>query len=115
MMHMSENLKAKVKTRHGITRTFNREIGGRQGSRLTGRLFAKQMDMISEEMILDGSEAVKVTNEIRIGALLWEDDVVSCVEGKQNQEKVLERINEFAKKHKLKWGQEKCKVMQEKR
>ena len=83
---MSENLKAKVKTRHGTTRTFKREIGGKQGSRLTGRLFAKQMDIISEEMMMGNSEAITLTNELRIGALLWVDDVVSCVEGTEKRE-----------------------------
>ena len=47
-----------------------------------------------------------------IGILLWIDDVVSSVEGRENQEKMLKRVAEFAKKHKLKWGQQKCKVMQ---
>ena len=40
------------------------------------------------------------------------DDVVSCIEGTNNQEKIFQRIDEFACKHKLEWGQEKWKVMQ---
>ena len=39
------------------------------------------------------------------------DDVVSCMEGNENEEKTLERMNEFAIKHKLKWGEDKCKIL----
>ena len=109
---LSENLSAKVKTRYGISGTIKREIGGKQGSRLTGRCFALQMDMISEEMMQESSEAFKLEDDLKIGALLWVDDVVSCVEGIENQEKVLGKIDTFARKHKLEWGQDKCKVMQ---
>ena len=37
--------------------------------------------------------------------------MLSAVEGPENQQKILDRINEFAIKHKLKWGQQKCRVM----
>ena len=46
-----------------------------------------------------------------IRCLIWVDDVVSCFEGHANQEKMLDRIADFAVKHKLRWGAEKCKVM----
>ena len=91
---LSENLTAKIKTRYGTTRMIRREIGGKQGSRLTGRLFAKQMDTLSEEMILESSEGIQVNEEIKIGFLLWVDDVVSCVEGVENQEKVHRQVEQ---------------------
>ena len=43
--------------------------------------------------------------------VLWEDDVVSCVEGENAQKVILKRTDSFAKDHKLKWGKDKCKVM----
>ena len=52
-----------------------------------------------------------MTEDFIIGVLLWIDDVVSCVVRKDNQIKMLAIIDKFAKKHKLKWGQEKCKIM----
>ena len=48
--NLCKDLKAHVKTRFGPTRTFDMEIGGRQGSRITGRLFSKMMDIIAEEI-----------------------------------------------------------------
>ena len=110
LQNLSRNLKAVVKTRFGQTRQIDMEIGGKQGSRLTGRLFAKLMDVLSEELI-STNEGFKITNEFLVAVLLWVDDVVSCVEGPENQEKMLKRIHEFAVKHKLKWGSSKCKIM----
>ena len=51
LKNMSTNLTAVVKTRYGLSRAIKRENGGRQGSRLTGRLFAKQMDTLCEQFI----------------------------------------------------------------
>ena len=109
---LSKNLRARIKTRYGITRSFGMEIGGRQGSRLTGRMFSKQMDVISEELMNNQNDCLEFTSGFSIGALLWIDDLITCTEDKKKQEKMLERVDEFAKKNKVRWGREKCKVMQ---
>ena len=110
LKNLNTHLKAAIKTRYGITRDIDMEIGGRQGSRVTGRMFAKLMDLLAEEVIAS-NDGVKMMEEFIIGILLWVDDVVSCVEGADNQEKMLNKIDHFAKIHKLKWGQDKCKIM----
>ena len=46
-----------------------------------------------------------------IRVLLWVDDVITYVEGEEEQERTLEKLDEFAIKHKLKWGQNNCNVM----
>ena len=46
LKEISTNLTAVVKTRHGISRVISRENGGKQGSRVTGRSFSKQMDTL---------------------------------------------------------------------
>ena len=106
---MSRNLTATIKTRFGKTREIKMEIGGKQGSRLTGRMFGKMMDLLSEEA--ETTEGFHITNKFKIAFLLWVDDVVSCVEGTENQETILKKINEFAIKHKISWGQDKCSIM----
>ena len=63
-------------------------IGGKQGSKLTGRMFLKLMDVLSEEVI-DEQIGFKFTDEFIIGVLLWVDDVVSCVEGVDAQNDIL--------------------------
>ena len=107
---LSSNLKATIKTRHGNTEEINMEIGGKQGSKLTCRMFSKLMDLISE-YIKTNKLGIKITEELMIGVLLWVDDVITCVEGEKNLNEILKILDTFAKDHKLKWGIEKCKVM----
>ena len=64
------------------------EIGGKQGSRLTGRMLNKLMDVLAEEIIQKG-KGIEITTDLIIGALLWVDDVCSCVEGVANQTDIL--------------------------
>ena len=101
---LNSNLTAEIKTRFGKTRQIEMEIGGKQGSRLTGRMFAKMMDTLAEEL---QGEGFQVTPEFIIAVLLWVDDVVSSAVGEVDQKSILEKINKFAIKHK----QEKCNVM----
>ena len=49
LKNLNTGLKARIKTKYGLTRIIDMEIGGKQGSRLTGRMFAKLMDMLAEE------------------------------------------------------------------
>ena len=110
LRNMSKNLRATVKTKHGLTEEFEMLVGGRQGSKLTGRLFSKMMDLLAEKT-LDTQIGFPLTPEIRIPVLLWVDDVISCVEGVDNQRNMLNNVDQFGKDHKLRWGQEKCQVM----
>ena len=68
------------------------------------------MDLLSEELLQLG-DGFKLDEEFIIAVLLWVDDVVSCVDGEEDQLIMLKRIHEFAIKHRLIWGQSKCKVM----
>ena len=101
---------SQVKTRFGPTQEFKMEIGGRQGSRLTGRMFAKMMDVLAEECLADET-GIRLSNDFTIATLLWVDDVLTLAEGENNQKDMLDRIDNFATKHKIKWGQSKCNVM----
>ena len=88
LFNLSTKLKASVKTRYGNTREINMEIGGKQGSRLTGRMFGKLMDLLAEEMEAE-KEGFKFTADFMIAVLLWVDDVVSSVEGVENQKNMI--------------------------
>ena len=43
--------------------------------------------------------------------LLWVDDVLTCAIGVEEQELILQKVDEFARKHRLQWGQAKCNIM----
>ena len=110
LKNFCNDLHASVKTRFGNTRDFKMEIGGRQGSRITGRLFSKLMDILSEELT-PTDMGYRLSNDLLIVVLLWVDDVLTCAVGEDEQENILKRVDEFAKKHRLQWGQAKCNVM----
>ena len=110
--NMSRNLTATIKTRYGYSRTIKRENGGRQGSRLSGRLFAKQMDVLSESFIENNNLNFPIDKDFSIGCLEFVDDVMTCTLGKKKQIEALSRVDEFAQMSKLEWGAEKCQVMQ---
>ena len=107
--NLSKDLSAQVKTRFGPTEEFPMEIGGRQGSRLTGRMFSKMMDVLAEECHAEGV-GINLSSDLIIALLLWVDDVLSLAEGENNQKEMLKRVNTFAIKHKIKWGQSKCNI-----
>ena len=109
---LSTNLRAVVKTRFGNSREIKRINGGLQGSNLTGRLFSKQMDTLSDDFVNNRTECVKINDDLSIGCLEWVDDVLSCTVGKSNQLSVLKIIDDFACKSKLEWGEAKSQVMQ---
>ena len=75
------------------------EVGGKQGSRLTGRMFAKMMDELTNDLIDQG---FKVTDDLFIAVLLWVDDVMSFAVGVEEQKEILKWVAEFAVKQKLK-------------
>ena len=110
LRNFCKDLHASVKTRFGPTRDFQMEIGGRQGSRITGRLFSKMMDVLSEELQPSGL-GFDLSESLRIAVLLWVDDVLSFAKGEDEQNEILKKVDEFALKHKLQWGHSKCKVM----
>ena len=110
LANLNTNLCANINTKFGLTREINMEIGGKQGSRLTGRMFAKLIDLIAEDLSTT-EEGFNLTQEFKVSVLLWVDDVISLIEGEENQRKILDRMHEFAIKHKLTWGQNKCQVM----
>ena len=108
---INTELTATIKTKHGNTRTIKRESGGKQGGKIIVTLFSRLMDELSHEMH-ENKEVGVTINEKEINDLLYVDDALTIAEGQQQQEKTLNCINEFAVKHKIKWGPSKCKVLE---
>ena len=83
---LNTNLSAQIKTKFGLTHEIEMEIGGKQGSRLTGRMFAKLMDLLAEELN-EAKDGFEISEDFIVAVLLWVDDVISSVEGTEEQEK----------------------------
>ena len=73
-------------------------------------MFAKTMDTAADDL-KEGDLGIKREDQI-IPALIFMDDVGSMAEGYKQQEKTLRAIDNFGVKHKIEWGQDKCKVME---
>ena len=69
LRNLNKDLTAMVKTRYGLTREINMEVGGRQGSRLTGRLFSKMMDTLHYDF-KEADIGFSITEELKIPTLL---------------------------------------------
>ena len=111
MKSLNTNLTAKIKLRHGLTREIKRRAGGKQGGKNFGFLFAKMMDVLAEEAMEDDLRTVEF-GSLDMSVLEWVDDVITFAIGIEQQEYTLQKVNEFAIKHRLKWGKEKCNVME---
>ena len=111
MKSINTNLTANIRTRNGFTRKINRIAGGKQGGKNFGFLFAKMMDVMAEDAENDEQLGIMVEN-LSMALLEWVDDVVTFAIGEDQQNYTLGKVDEFAIKHKLKWGREKCKVME---
>ena len=111
MKALNEELTAKINTKAGLTREITRITGGKQGGKLMVSLFAKMMDNLAEDMMANARLGIMVGHE-KIPATLYMDDAVTYAEGYEQQRETLDCVNEFAVKHKLEWGPDKCKTME---
>ena len=109
--NLNKDLTARVKTKAGTTREIKREKGGKQGGKLMVPLFAKMMDCLPVGMHQIHSLGVEIET-LRIAGLVYVDDATTFAKGYQQQEQTLQHVNEFAIKHQLEWGEDKCKVME---
>ena len=69
------------------------------------------MDIMAEDAICDERLGVNIGN-LKMSVLEWVDDVVTFAIGDEQENQTLQFVNQFAVKHKLKWGQDKCNVME---
>ena len=76
MKALNTELTAVIKTRHGMTREIKRNAGGKQGGKNFGFLFAKLMDLLSEEAQEDDNLGITI-GLLKLAFLLRVDDVVS--------------------------------------
>ena len=110
-MSLNKGLTARIKTKAGLTRQINRETGGKQGGKLMVPMFSKTMDTLAEDLSMDTSLGINLSDS-SLPSLIFMDDVMSFAEGILQQNATLNAINEFAEKHHIKWGINKCKVLE---
>lgn len=110
-MALNENLTAKIKTPYGLSRTIQRQVGGKQGGKLMTTTFAKFTDLLSEEMHENPEMGVKI-DECRIPILLFVDDVLTIAQDCTKQLETLDTVENYSQKHNITWGASKCSTME---
>ena len=108
---LNENLRAKIQTKHGHTRTIKIRDSIRQGGVLSVMLYALLMDEISKE-IKNRSLGIEIGHDkIKEGCLLWMDDVALITKDKEDMQTLLDITNEIAMRYHIKFGKEKSKTV----
>ena len=108
---LSNNLMAKVQTKYGTTREIQIKDSIKQGGVLSVIQFANLMDQISKNINQQQIGNTQAQNGQRIGSLLWMDDVVLISQNENDMQKMLDITDEVAKMYRIKFGQEKSKII----
>ncbi len=108
---LNEKITAKVKTKHGQTRSIQIKDSIRQGGILSVVEYANMMDEITKEIEKDPQNKIKCGLETTVGCLLWMDDVALMHNNPVQLQNMLNTTNQIASKYRIKFGAEKSKFM----
>ncbi len=101
MKKLNSNLKAKIRTKDGLTREIKLKDSIRQGGVLSVGQYAAMMDEIAKEITVRG-EGLKIQPIGQTGCLLWMDDVALIHHDPKELQKMLTTTEEVANMKK-KW------------
>ena len=108
---LNNNLIAKVRTKHGKTRDIKIRDSIRQGGVLSVTLYAAMMDEIAVE-IHRQNMGISLSEDTKIGCLLWKDNVALITDNKTEIQKMLDITASIADKYHIEFGKEKRKIME---
>ena len=107
---LNEGLTAVAETKYGHTREIKMKDNIRQGGVLSVIMYAVLMDEIAKE-IKERNIGIETTENNKIGCLLWMDDVALIADNPTELQEMLNITNEIGKKYRIKFGEEKSKIM----
>jgi hypothetical protein len=108
---INENLTARIKTKHGLTRKIAIKDSLRQGGVLSVLCYGAQMDEINKEIEkLDLTMPIQGTDK-KVGCLLWVDDVLLATTEAETQQQQLDTTNEISGRYHIEFGKDKSKTM----
>ncbi len=109
--NLNQNLKAKIKTKYGHTRTISISNSIRQGGVLSVILFGLLMDQICKEIPQDQAGIKIEGTDLQINSLLWVDDVILFENDPKKLQGMLDIVDHVAKTYHLEFGESKSKAM----
>ena len=105
------NLKARIKTKNGLTREITIKDSIRQGGVLSVIQYASVMDETAKEIEKLGIGVTLPGTGKTIGCLLWMDDVLLLADNEKDLQALLDCTHKTASKYHIVFGEEKSKVM----
>jgi hypothetical protein len=109
--NLSQNLTARIQTKHGLTTPIKIKDSIRQGGILSGAQYALLMDEINKK-IMAQNNGIKIPNtDTKVGCLLWMDDVAFMSTEQEEMQELLNITNEISKRYHIEFGKEKSKFM----
>ena len=107
---LNENLTAKIMTKFGPTRMIKIKDSIRQGGVLSTTLYGILMDEISKALSKEKHGIELIKNQLRIGSLLWVDDV-AVVEEEGKLQPPLNTTDKVSNKYHIEFGKPKSNSM----
>ena len=108
---LNSNLNARIRTKHGDTRTINIKDSIRQGGVLSVIEYANLMDEIAKELKSKKVGNQQVWNSNINGCLLWMDDVALFHHDREELQRMLDITDDIATRYHIKFGKEKSQVL----
>ncbi len=110
---LNQNLTARIRTKHGLTRKIHIKDSIRQGAVLSVAQYALLMDEIAKE-VKKNNQGIKLPNNIYdspIGSLPWVDDVALISMDEKELQDMLNTTNQTASRYRVAFGKEKSQVI----
>ncbi len=106
---LNQNLTARIRTKHGLTRKIQIKDSIRQGGVLSVAQYAVLMDEIAKD-IKNEHRGIKLPNSDEpVGSLPWVDDVALISLDAKELQDMLNTTNNIARKYRIAFGKEKAK------
>ena len=110
IQQLNNNLKAKARTEHGLTRVISIKDSIRQGGVLSAIEYANLIDQIAQELKTTNIGNQQTYNTTMNNCLLWMDDVALFHNDPKELQKMLDVTDDIAKRFHIKFGKEKGSI-----
>ena len=110
MRKTNSDLRARIRTKYGLTRKIKIKDSIRQGGVLSVIEYATLMDEITKEL-QEKKQGLTMKNGTTLHDLLWMDDVALIHEDPKMLQLMMDTTNHVAMKYHVEFGAPKCKVV----
>ena len=111
LKNLNSNLKAKIRTKFGMTREINVKDSIRQGGVLSVVEYANLIDEIAKEIKHENTGKTTINDTELTGCLLWMDDIALIHHDDKELQKMLNITEEIAKRYHIKFSEAKSQTI----